>query len=104
LQSGSQARAALSALKEGEVAKVPIKVGASYLIFAAKKREEADLSKLAQERESVRRGIISERQEAVYDAFIKAARKRYEDHGRIKIYQDRIDKFFNSATAAQQQQ
>jgi peptidyl-prolyl cis-trans isomerase D len=104
LQASGQARAALASLKAGEVAKAPIKVGASYLIFAAKKREEADLSKLPQEREGLRQGIISERQGIVYDAFIKAARKRYEDQGKLKIYQDRIDKFFTAAMAEQQQQ
>jgi len=102
MQARNQAIAALAALKEGEVAKAPIKIGVSYLIFAAKKREEADLSKLPQERESIRQGIISERQGVVYDAFIKATRKRYEDQGKVKIYQDRIDKFFNAAMAAQQ--
>ncbi len=104
LQAAHQARATLFALKEGEVAKAPIKVGAAYLIFAARKRQEADLSKLAQERESIRQGIIAERQGLVYDAFVKAARKRYADQGKIKIYQDRLDKFFNAALAAQQQQ
>ena len=102
--SQAQARAALTSLKEGEAAKSPIKVGASYLIFAVKKRTEADLSKLSQEREGVRQNILSERQTLAYDAFIKAARKRYEEQGKIKIYQDRIDKFFKAAEAAQAEQ
>jgi peptidyl-prolyl cis-trans isomerase D len=102
-QASNQARAALMALKEGESAKAPIKIGASYLIFAAKKRTEADLSKLPQEREGVRQSLLSERQNLAYEAFIKAARKRYEERGDIKIYQDRIDKFFKDAEAAQQQ-
>jgi peptidyl-prolyl cis-trans isomerase D len=102
--SQAQARAALTSLKVGEAAKAPIKVGASYLIFAAKKRTEADLSKLPQEREGVRQGILSERQSLAYSAFIKAARKRYEEQGKIKIYQDRIDKFFKAAEAAQAEQ
>ena len=102
--SQAQARAALTSLKEGEAAKSPIKVGASYLIFAVKKRTEADLSKLSKEREGVRQNILSERQDLAYDAFIKAARKRYEEQGKIKIYQDRIDKFFKAAEAEQQQQ
>ena len=100
-QAGNQARAALMSLKEGETVKSPIKAGASYLIFAAKKRTEADLSKLPQEREGVRQSILSERQNLAYDTFIKAARKRYEEQGKIKIYQDRIDKFFKDAEAAQ---
>ncbi|HKQ74486.1 MAG TPA: SurA N-terminal domain-containing protein [Blastocatellia bacterium] len=106
LQASNQARSALTSLKEGEVAKSPIKVGASYLIFAAKKRTEADLSKLAQDREGVRQSILGERQGQAYDAFTKAARKRYEGQNKIKIYQDRIDKFFRdyeAAQAAQQQ-
>jgi len=100
-QAGNQARAALMSLKEGETVKSPIKAGASYLIFAAKKRTEADLSKLPQEREGVRQSILSERQNLAYDTFIKAARKRYEEQSKIKIYQDRIDKFFKDAEAAQ---
>jgi hypothetical protein len=100
-QASNQARTALMALKEGEAAKSPIKIGVSYLIFVAKKRTEADLSKLPQEREGVRQSILSDRQSLAYDAFIKAARKRYEERGEIKIYQDRIDKFFKDAEAAQ---
>jgi len=101
-QASNQARAALMSLKEGEAAKSPIKVGAGYLIFAAKKREEADLSKLPQERDGVRQSILNERQTLAFEAFVKAARKRYEDQGKIKIYQDRIDKFFKASEAEQQ--
>lgn len=103
LQAQNQARAAMYNLKEGEVCKTPVKVGAAYLIFAAAKRTEADLSKLAAEREGLRQSIIAERQNGVYDAFIKEARKRYESEGKIKIYQDRIDSFFAKAETAQQQ-
>lgn len=103
LQVGNQARAALFALKEGEVAKSPIKVGAAYLLFAATKRTEADLSKLAGEKQGIRDSLIAERQGLVYDAFIKSARKRYEDQGKIKIYQTELDKFFAKAEAASQQ-
>lgn len=101
LIASNQAREALHTLKEGEVAKAPIKVGAAYLIFAATKRTEPDMGKLADSRESLRQSIISERQGSAYEAFSKAARKRYEDQGKIKIYQDRIDKFFADAAAAQ---
>lgn len=97
LQAQNQARAAMFTLKEGEVCKTPIKVGAAYLIFAAAKRTDADLSKIAAEREGLRQAIISERQNMIYDAFVKEARKRYESEGKIKVYQDRIDKFFADA-------
>jgi peptidyl-prolyl cis-trans isomerase D len=101
LQASNQARSALTALKEGEVAKAPIKVGVSYLIFAAKKRTEPDLSKLPQERDSIRQGLLNEQQGLAYDAFVKSARKRYEDQGKITIYQNKIDNFFKAAEAAQ---
>ncbi|MFN0086489.1 MAG: SurA N-terminal domain-containing protein [Blastocatellia bacterium] len=104
LQVGNQARAALYSLKEGEVARSPIKVGAAYLLFAAAKRTEADLTKLAGEKQGIRDSLIAERQGLTYDAFIKAARKRYEDQGKIKIYQSELEKFFAKAEAASQQQ
>ena len=102
LQVGNQARAALLALKEGEVAKAPIKVGAAYLMFAATKRTEADLSKLAGEKQGIRDALVAERQSLAYDAYIKAARKRYEDQGKIKVYQNEIDKFFAKIESANQ--
>jgi peptidyl-prolyl cis-trans isomerase D len=101
LQTSQQARTALTSLKEGEVAKAPIKVGASYLIFAAKKRSEADLSKLPQERDGIRQSLLNERQGLAYDAYVKATRKRYEDQKKITVYTDRIDNFFKAAEAAQ---
>lgn len=95
-QGSNQARTAVMTLKEGEVYKAPIKTGASYLIFAATKRTEADLTRLAGQRESLRQAIVSERRQAAYEAYVKSARKLYEQQGKIKIYQDRIDKFFAS--------
>lgn len=97
LQTSQQARNALFALKEGEIVKAPIKYGAAgYIVFAATKRTEADLSKLAASREDIRQRLVSERQGLAYDAYIKAARKRYEDAGKIKIYQERIDSFITA--------
>jgi peptidyl-prolyl cis-trans isomerase D len=101
MQASNQARMALMTLKEGEVYKTPIKVGASYLIFAATKRTEADLSKLPAQRDGIRQSIISERQQVTFEAFVKSARKLYEQQGKIKIYQDRIDKFFSSLATEQ---
>ncbi|HQR34277.1 MAG TPA: peptidyl-prolyl cis-trans isomerase [Blastocatellia bacterium] len=102
LQSQNQANAMMMTLKEGEVGKKPVKVGSSYLIFAAAKRTDADLSKLAAERDTLRQTLIAERQTVAYDTFVKQTRKRYEADGKIKIYQDRIDKFFASAGGGQQ--
>ena len=97
LQAIQQARSAALELKEGEVAKAPIKVGVSYLIFAATKRTEADLTKLASQRDSIRQRILGERQSLVYNAYIRDTRLRYENNGKIKIYQDRIDSVIAAA-------
>ncbi len=97
LQAGNQARTALYGLKEGEVARNPVKVGTSYLIFAATKRTEADLSKLPAERDSIRQILLNERQSTALEAYLKAVRSSFEKEGKIKIYQDRIDKFFATA-------
>ncbi|MBK9314321.1 MAG: peptidyl-prolyl cis-trans isomerase [Acidobacteria bacterium] len=103
LQSGNQARTALYSLKEGEVVKNPVKIGASYLIFAATKRTEADLSALPAERNNIRTSLLNERQTAALEAYLKTARINYERDGKIKIYQDRIDKFLASADTPVQQ-
>lgn len=97
LQAQNQASALMLTLKEGEVCRTPVKVGASYLVFAAVKRTDADLTRLAAEKETLRQTIIGERQNVFFDTFIKNARKRYEAEGKIKVYQDRIDKFFASS-------
>ena len=97
LQALQQAQAVARNLKEGEIAKTPIKFGAGYLIFAATKRTDADLSKLPAEREGLRNRLLSLRQGVIFEAFLKSARKRYEAEKLITIYQDRIDDFFNRA-------
>jgi peptidyl-prolyl cis-trans isomerase D len=96
-----QAQAALKNIKEGEVYKTPIKSGVTYVIFAATKRTEPDLTKLPSQRESIRQIIVSARQREAYDAFIKSTRKLYEQQGKLKVYQDRIDKFFASVAPQQ---
>lgn len=96
-----QIRAAVTPLKAGEVSKTPLKVGASYLIFAATSRTEPDLSQLASQRAALRQRLASEQGNLAYDAFVKNLRKRYEDQGRVKIYQDRVDTFINSLVPQQ---
>ncbi len=99
--ASDQAQAALMNIKEGDVYKTPIKSGTSYLIFAATKRTEADLSRLSSQRESLRQGLANERKNAAFEVYIKSTRKLYEQQNKIKIYQDRIDKFFASVAAPQ---
>jgi peptidyl-prolyl cis-trans isomerase D len=102
LQTTQQVQAAVLATKENEVVKAPIKTGAgTYLIFAATKRTEADMSKLADQKRSLRMQLEGERGSMIYDAYVKAARKRYEDAKKIWIDQKRIDQFIDSINANQ---
>ncbi len=99
--ASTQAQTALKTIKEGEVFKTPIKSGISYVIFAATKRTEPDLTKLPAQRDRIREDIASQRQMEAFDAFIKSTRKQYEQQGKLKVYQDKIDKFFASLAPQQ---
>ena len=95
-----QARTAALALKEGEVGKTPVKTGASWLMFAAIKRKDPDMSRLATERHSYQQRLLDEMQNMAFDAQVKAARQRYEKEGKLTINQKRIDDFMNSEPVA----
>lgn len=97
-----QIRAAVTPLKAGEVSKTPIKTGINYLIFAATSRTEPDLSQLATQRAAIRQRLQNEQGSLIYDAFVKSLRKRYDDQGKVKIYQDRVDAYINSVSQSQQ--
>lgn len=99
LQTIQQLRTAALALKNGEVAQTPVKVGASWLVFAATGRKDPDLSRLGTERASYRQRLLDEVQSRAFDTHIKAARTRYEKEGKLTIYQNAIDKYFADAAA-----
>jgi peptidyl-prolyl cis-trans isomerase D len=89
-----QAKQLVQRLKEGEVAKAPLRAGTSYIVYAAKKRVEADLSQLPGQKSMIRSTILGELRNASIDAFIKGLRMRYEKEGKLKIKQELIDKMF----------
>ncbi|MFM8395434.1 MAG: SurA N-terminal domain-containing protein [Acidobacteriota bacterium] len=89
-----QAKQLVQRMKEGEVAKTPLRAGTSYIVFAAKKRVEADLSQLPGQKSMIRSTILGELRNASIDAFIKGLRMRYEKEGKLKIKQELIDKMF----------
>lgn len=96
-QVTQQIRTAVMATKQNEVAKAPIKTGAgTYIVFAATKRTEADMSKFAEQKSSLRARLEGERGNLVYDAYVKASRKRYEDAGKLWIDKKKIDEVIDS--------
>jgi peptidyl-prolyl cis-trans isomerase D len=105
LQVTRQIREAVLTTKQNEVAKAPIKTGAgTYIVFAATKRTEADMSKFAEQRNALRQRLEGERGSLVYDSYVKAARKRYEDTGKLWIDRKKIDEFVSSINANQANQ
>jgi peptidyl-prolyl cis-trans isomerase D len=99
--TGYQAKNFLHQLKEGAVASAPIKVGTSYLVYAAKKKVEADLSLLPQQRAGLRQSLLNERKNAATEAILKGLRTQYEKDGQLKINQDAIDKYFSQPGTTQ---
>lgn len=79
---------ALYALKEGEVTKVPIKVGDSWVVVGVTKRHNADLAAFASRRSELMTTMLSERQNLIFEDYINAAQQKMKQEGKIKIYQD----------------
>lgn len=96
-----QARQVLLKLQTGQVASKPLKAGTSYLVFGVTNRVDPDLAQLPSQRSSIRSSIISERQSAMSEAIVKSLRAKYEKEGKLKVYQERIDKLFAEATPPQ---
>ena len=75
-------------LKEGELAKTPIKVGDSWVVVGVTKRREADLAKFATQRDQLTETALRERQDQVYEDYVAAAITRMKTEGKVKIYKD----------------
>jgi len=78
----------LHALKAGEVTKVPVKVGDSWVVLGVTKRENADLAAFAGQRNQLMSTMLDERKNQVFEDYVRAAHQRMKQEGKIKIYQD----------------
>jgi peptidyl-prolyl cis-trans isomerase D len=79
---------AINALKEGEVAKTPIKIGETWVVVGLTKRKDADLAEFAKQRDSLTQSALSARRGDVYEDYVGALKSRLEREGKIKIYDD----------------
>ncbi len=80
--------AAVYALKSGEVTKMPLKVGDSWVILGVANRHEADLAEFAKQRDQLTQSMLSTRQNQVYGDYISAVQQKMKQDGKIKIYND----------------
>ena len=102
LQVTQQVKTAVLSTKQNEVARAPVKTGAgTYLVFAATKRTEAEMTKFAEQKRQLRMQLEGERGSLVYDAYVRAARKRYDDAKKIWIDRKRIDQFIDGINTNQ---
>ena len=74
-------------LKAGEFSKTPIKVEDKWVIVGVTKRNDADMTGLAAQRDTLKQSMISERQDQVFDDYVAGVEQRMKQDGRIKIYE-----------------
>ena len=79
---------AIFALKSGEVAKTPIRVGENWIVVGVTNRRNADLAAFASERSSLTNRMLTARQSQVFDDYINAVQQRMTQDGKIKIYDE----------------
>lgn len=94
------ADAAIYALAENSVTRTPVKTGDNYVVIAAAKRTEADLTEFAKQRDTLAEQALTERQTQVYQDFISAARRRMEQNGDVKINNDLLARVVEQAEDA----
>ncbi|MGI9165983.1 MAG: SurA N-terminal domain-containing protein [Pyrinomonadaceae bacterium] len=76
------------ALKVGEVAKTPIKVGDNWVIVGVTKRVDADLAAFASRRPEMTQALLTERQTQLWDDYVSKVQAEMKRAGKIKIYKD----------------
>ena len=79
---------AIYAMKNGELAKAPIKVEDDWVVFSVIKREDANLGEFAKQRDQVRQSMLNTRQSQVFEDYIGSVQQRMRRDGKIKIYDD----------------
>lgn len=91
----------IHSLKPGEFSKTPIKVGQQWVIVGVNKKTDADMSGFAAQRDTVKRSMISELQDLVFEDYIAGVQQRMKQEGKITIYDSVLAELDQSETAAE---
>ena len=83
---------AIYALKAGEVAKTPVKVGDSWYVVGVTKRTEADLAEFGKQQATLTDRALETRRDQVYDEFISSLRQRLEQEGEITVDREAFER------------
>src|SRR5689334_19163342 len=93
---------AIYSLKEGEVAKAPIKVGENWVIVGVVKRKDPDFTTFnAGAQDQLKQQLLRDRQAQVFQDYIASVQQRMEKDGKIKIYDKVLDQLDESENAAE---
>jgi len=88
---------AIFGMKEGEVAKTPIKVGDNWVIVGVNKREDANMGEFAKQRDTLMEQMLGQKRGQLFSDYLASLRRRMETDGLIKIYDDVIAKMDQGA-------
>jgi peptidyl-prolyl cis-trans isomerase D len=91
---------AVYALKPGEVAKSPVKVGDTWVVLGVKTREDAKTEDFDKRKAQLIETAMNERREQVFDEFLTTARRGLEEKGEIQINRDTLAQLEESETPA----
>ncbi|HEV7646157.1 MAG TPA: peptidyl-prolyl cis-trans isomerase [Pyrinomonadaceae bacterium] len=83
---------AVFALKAGEVTKAPVKIGDTWFIVGLNSKLEANMDDFAKQRDQLVEQSLGMKRSQAFSDFLSEARRRYETEGRIKIYENVIQK------------
>ena len=81
---------AIFGMKEGEVAKTPIKVGDNWVIVGVNKREDANMAEFAKQRDTLMEQMLGQKRGQLFSDYLASLRRRMETDGLIKIYDEVI--------------
>ncbi|HKG59992.1 MAG TPA: peptidyl-prolyl cis-trans isomerase [Pyrinomonadaceae bacterium] len=88
-------------LKPGEFSKTPIKVEDKWVIVGVTKRNEADMTGVAAQRDTLKQSMMSERQDQIFDDYVAGVEQRMKKDGKIKIYPDVLAQLEEGEPAAE---
>lgn len=90
--TSEQLEDAIYALRNGEVTKEPVKIGENYYIVGVTNRVEANMEEFAKQRDTLTEQMLNRKRGEVFSDYLAATRRRMEDEGQIKVYDDVLAK------------
>ena len=88
-------------LKQGEIAKTPIRVDDKWVILGLVKRQDANMATFNADRDRIKMTMLRDRQSQVFEDYVTAAQQRMKKEGKITIYEKVLKQLDEAEPAAQ---